>query len=637
MRTSQLVKAPNDILKQLCDLGRVSCVSLRDWSAVLRRSLQIAYHPTFSTLRELSVSVTLTGRIAGEYILLSPLPSFLPRLRSLLIQLDVSEDCVSVLQDYDAEPIGRLEQLRSLTLVGFSLAASALLCLCSMRQLTTLHLGGCVLADQAGIAPAHYDMIEVKPAWSKLVLPRYSGWKVSVPSVAPPEPVSGADDALASVDYLLRGAGGLDCLDGLSFLWYCRWPSTRLLSQLPSLTSLGIHLSSGATYLSSGTMLGDAAADLSSFIHPHPQQSPCLHELRHLAVTWEPRNTEVPLPVYTRILAAYSPQLLSLDLRLPQTVSWSALLDAVLSCSSLRRLALHGYSSSNITDAITADRRLADNSPNQRTRLIHLHTLQLHHICLLDAQLIELLHCSPSLEDITLYELNSLSIAVLAELGTCRPRLRRLRVQTDNVAFLSGQRDNQPAEAAAPSLASSFSSLSILSIVCSRSDGFHFAPHTVIWLVAVLGFASRLRYLRLDVDMPLHQLRLFSRFPRLTALRVWHSTLPHGDVRHFFTANPLAAEGQEDRVRGSDRSQQGQRMRAVSALELGSEVLSSSAMISAVEHLIDFPVVFVDEASGRSGRESFFNALPATYAAPVQRVADRDDEEMPRASSWCCL
>ena len=651
------MKAPNRVLRQLVSvIGSVSCVSLKEGNTILRQLVTRSSQPLFPLLRELSVSLSFSERNAGDLrrsiIHLLRLAHYFPLLSILSIDLDVDPEAVIVLHEDHVEHIGRREQLCSLTLAGFSVTGPALIRLCSMRQLTTLHLGGCTVIDQARNAPASCDVTEVQLAWSKLVLPRHSGLQISLPSAHPPSLVRDANEALASIDYLLQSTDADQGCDKLAFLWYCRWPSATLLSKLTNLTSLGLNLSSTAA-------LNDAAADLPSFIHP-TQHTPCLPHLRHFAVTWQGMIVEVPQSVYSRILSVYSPQLQSLDVRLPRLMSWSGLLDVVLSCRELRRLVLHGCASPAEPDARSATRQVPQPVHQHqlglraqlRPSLAHLHSLQLDWLSLSDSQLVELLHCSPQLEDVGIRERTGLTRAILRELGTCCPRLRRLRLQTDNVLFLESSATAAASSLTASRLTSSaiaaptFQSLSILSLVCSAYLDFYLAPPALLWLKALLRSTPCLRYLRLGVhEPPLHELRWFGRFTRLTALRVWASPQPPPAIRRFFTANPLGQPHQQQRRQREERQRRnvamhlsGQLLHAatISTLELGGDVQSYEQMVRDVEHLADFSFVFAREREGKSGRKNFFAALPESAAGPV-RPAEADlDEPGTSGGCLCC-
>ena len=627
----QLQRAPLAVISSLLkEVRSVSCVRLSSLNSLLNSLLRLSLElrPPLSCLRQLLLHVD--QRVVEA--LLTPLAACFPALRSLALSIDCSSSKplrpAPALRGVDVQPLAALEQLRSLQWSGLRLSVAALLLISSLQHLEELDLGDCELQlqqhddarlDSAALPASLRDRpLALPPSLCRLVCPSVCGKASSATG----------NSVLDQLLNTLRHADSGCREPQLTMLAYCGWPSAdRLpaLSSLPHLHRLSLHLPSA------DGKQADDLSDCSLLVGSHEQ--PRLPQLQHLSISWPVDcRAVVPFDVQSRVLRCYASQLQTLDLSLPAETSWAELLSSLLSCSALLCLSLRGDKSFAfaVEPSAGSGRQPGGSGQLLSRRLSRLHTLRLQKLPLSDTDVSVLCSALPMLEDCELSEL-PVAVTVVAAIGFHCSRLRRLRLASAERHFLSGQRTSSAASVSAslpappPSHRSAFPSLFELTVTgCDDSEaalGFLFDPFTIIWLCQLLDYAPALSFLRLDVELPLHQLRLLSRFPALQGLR-WLADGAHMQARHPCLVSNTGGDPQHRWRRHwhqhpSSTGMDATRRAAVSAVSRAGAVCSQWQMRSEPQHLADFPFVFADEVDGRDGRQLFFDSLPQ---APTRQL-----------------
>ena len=338
---------------------------------------------------------------------------------------------------------------------------------------------------------------------------------------------------------------------------------------------------------------------------------------------------------YLSFLTAYSSQLRTLRLKVPDTCLCIDIVNAVFKCHQLRRLTLalysYAYSEENTVDT-------ADLPTTPAVPLVHLHFLKLHGLPLTDAGLAALLRACPNVDDLKLAKWDELTMDGLEAIGLCCPLLRRLAIKSCELVLASSGRELVGLQCVQNgylrpdgSLCRIFPSLSILSIVSYRQGGeegggvneyspLDYSPPALRQLLSLLCCSS-LAYLRLDIDLPTAELLIFKPLTHLRYLRTC-TTLPDSLHRYFTERS--------DEVYSAAAAVEGQRL--LSEERASEEAMRRKWLLKA--RVADTPSLFVSEAAfdGLTGREAFFEALALEQA----EGCDNEVGEEECAEMACC-
>ena len=247
--------------------------------------------------------------------------------------------------------------------------------------------------------------------------------------------------------------------------------SSGVFSNLASLTSL-------TTLDLDGVRVNADTLEVSPFFTP--SLAPRLPHLVHFI---SPRNyredkdqqLQSVNQSYLSFLIAYSSQLRTLRLKVPDTCLCIEVVNAVFKCHQLRRLtlALYSYAHSEENTVETPELPATPAVP-----LLHLHFLKLHGLPLTDAGLAALLLACPHVEDLKLAKSDMLTMDGLEAVGLACPLLRRLTIKSCELVLASSGRVSVDAPCgrdgfvmADNSVYRIFPSLTILSIVNYAEGG----------------------------------------------------------------------------------------------------------------------------------------------------------------------
>ena len=416
--------------------------------------------------------------------------------------------------------------------------------------------------------------------------------------------------------------------------------SSSVYSSLASLTSL-------TTLDLDGVRVNADTLEVSPFFTPSlaPRLPQLVHFIsprnyREVADDDKDKQLQRVNQFYISFLVAYSSQLRTMRLKVPDTCLCIDIVNAVFKCHQLRKLTLSLYSYAYGEEETV---ELPEQPVTPAVPLLQLHFLKLHGLPLTDVGLAALLRACPNVENLKLAKSDMLTMDGLEAVGLSCPLLRRLTLKSCEFILAGSGRESLNLQCAPMGEGSGyvmadgivrriFPSLTILSIVNYAQGGggvdeyspLDYSPSALRLLVSLLC-CSPLAYLRLHIDLTTAELLIFSPLTHLYFLRA-SNTLPD-PLHRFFT----------DRLDGVEVLMPS----VVAQRLLNDERVSEEEMRRswlAKARVAESPSLFVSEAvfDGLTGREAFFRALAMDYAESCdgEEYAGTDCEE--QGYEDCC-